>query len=137
MEKLDVAPISGVVAMIEVSDVEVSAAFYRKLGFEIGNRDPSTGKIGWAWLYSPKVENWRRGPNLMLRKSESAVIKPPEGLTLFFYAAQLVSLREELLGQGLLPSEIRYPTYLPEGEFVLSDPDGYCLIVAQSVDNTP
>lgn len=123
--------------MIDVSDVECSAAFYRKLGFEIGNRDPASGTMGWAWLYSPQVENWRKGPNLMLRKSESTVVKAPEGLTLFFYAAHLVALREELLEQGLLPSEIRYPYYLPEGEFLLSDPDGYCLIVAQSGPNTP
>ena len=137
MEMPNTAPLSGLVTMIEVSDVEASAAFYRKLGFEIGNRDPASGTMGWAWLYSPRVENWRTGPNLMLRKSESTVIKPPEGLTLYFYAAQLVALRQELLDQGLLPSEIRYPVYLPEGEFFLSDPDGYCLMIAQSGSNTP
>ncbi|MCX6610871.1 MAG: hypothetical protein NTW74_08465 [Acidobacteria bacterium] len=137
METLEVAAISGLVAMIEVSDVEVSAAFYQKLSFRIGNREPATGKMGWAWLYSPKVEDWRRGPNLMLRKSESSAKQMPQGLILYLYAAQLKSLREELLGKGLEPSEISYPPYLPEGVFQIFDPDGYCLIVAQSGSNTP
>jgi catechol 2,3-dioxygenase-like lactoylglutathione lyase family enzyme len=36
-------PVSGLVPMIHVADVEASAAFYRHLGFEIGNQVPKTG----------------------------------------------------------------------------------------------
>jgi len=35
---MNTAPISGLVPMIHVADVERSAAFYRLLGFEIGNQ---------------------------------------------------------------------------------------------------
>ena len=40
---MDTAPISGLVPMIHVADVERSAAFYRLLGFEIGNAVPRGG----------------------------------------------------------------------------------------------
>ena len=62
-------PITGIVSMIHVSDVERSAAFYRLLGFEIGNRVPKTGPPQWAWLYAPGAPDWRRGPNLMLART--------------------------------------------------------------------
>ena len=40
------APLTGVVPMIYVADVERSADFYRLLGFEIGNYVPRTGPKG-------------------------------------------------------------------------------------------
>jgi catechol 2,3-dioxygenase-like lactoylglutathione lyase family enzyme len=43
-------PITGVVPLILVADIERSAAFYRLLGFEIGNYQPRTGEKHWAWL---------------------------------------------------------------------------------------
>lgn len=47
---MDTAPISGLVPMIHVADVERSAAFYRYLGFEIGNSVPRGGnRMEWAW----------------------------------------------------------------------------------------
>src|SRR5438132_11472374 len=86
--------ITSIVAMIQVSDVESSAAFYRLLGFEIGN-------------------------------------KVPRGL-FYMYAADLVGLRNELIARGAKVGEIAYPNYLPDGEFRMKDPDGYCLMIAQS-----
>jgi hypothetical protein len=43
-------PISGLVPMIHVADVERAAAFYQMLGFEIGNFVPREGPMHWAWL---------------------------------------------------------------------------------------
>ena len=53
------APISGLVPMIHVADVERSAEFYRLLGFEIGNYVPRAGPMHWAWLYAPKAADCR------------------------------------------------------------------------------
>jgi len=50
----DSAPVSGIVAMIRVADVTKSAAFYRNLGFEIGNSDEGP-PFHWVWLYQPKA----------------------------------------------------------------------------------
>ena len=66
------APLTGLVPMLPVLDVERSAAFYKLLGFAVGNRVPRTGLMQWAWLYAPNVPDWRRGPNLMLTRREGA-----------------------------------------------------------------
>jgi catechol 2,3-dioxygenase-like lactoylglutathione lyase family enzyme len=123
--------------MVPVADVARSAAFYKLLGFEIGNRVPETGEMGWAWLYSPQVENWKRGPNLMLSRTDKAFGAGGPEVVFYLYAADLVELREKLIEQGLDPGEICYPFYLPAGEFELRDPDGHCLMIAQSEPNTP
>lgn len=131
------APISGLVPMIHVADVESSAAFYRHLGFEVGNRVPKTGQPQWAWLYAPGVADWKRGPNLMLSRTGRPLRPDAQDALFYLYATDLVSLREKLLRDGLAPGEIAYPDYLPKGEFRLQDPDGYCLMIAQSTDDTP
>ena len=119
--------------MIGVADVERSVAFYGLLGFAVGNRQPREGTMHWAWLYGPKVEDWRRGPNLMLTRRE----RPTVGLVLYLYARDLESLRAELVRAGQSPGPIEYPEYLPEGEFSLVDPDGCSVMVAQSGQETP
>jgi predicted lactoylglutathione lyase len=52
--------ITSLVPFLPVRDVERSAAFYKLLGFEVGNRVPREGKMGWAWLYMPQAADWRR-----------------------------------------------------------------------------
>jgi hypothetical protein len=123
--------------MIHVADVDRSAAFYRLLGFEIGNRVPKTGQPQWAWLYSPGAPDWRRGANLMLARTGRPLQPEAQDILFYLYASDLVALREKLLVDGLKPGEITYPDYLPKGEFRLQDPDGYCLMIAQSSDDTP
>jgi catechol 2,3-dioxygenase-like lactoylglutathione lyase family enzyme len=123
--------------MIHVADVERSAAFYRLLGFEIGNRVPKTGRPQWAWLYSPGAPDWRRGANLMLARTGRPLQPEAQDVLFYLYASDLVALREKLLLEGLKPGEIKYPDYLPKGEFALQDPDGYGLMIAQAADDTP
>ncbi|MGZ8868263.1 MAG: VOC family protein [Thermoanaerobaculia bacterium] len=123
--------------MIHVADVARSAAFYRFLGFEIGNRVPKTGLPQWAWLYAPGAPDWRRGPNLMLGCVERPLQPEAQDVLFYLYASDLVALREKLLLEGLRAGQITYPDYLPKGEFQLKDPDGYCLMIAQSTDDTP
>jgi hypothetical protein len=127
-ETPEVAPISGLVPMIYVLDVDRSAGFYRLLGFEIGNCVPRTGTKEWAWLYAPKAADWKRGPNLMVTRSDGAIdARTKEGL-FYLYAPDLKSLREQLLAKGVQAGEIAYPDYLP---------NGYTLMIAQSGPDTP
>lgn len=123
--------------MIHVADVEASAAFYRHLGFEIGNQVPKTGRPEWAWLYAPGAPDWRRGPNLMLTRTSRPLRPEAQDALFYLYARDLVGLREHLLSAGFAAGEIKYPEYLPKGELRLMDPDGYCLMIAQSTDDTP
>ena len=55
-------PITGVVTLILVSDIEKFAAFYSLLGFEVGNYQPRTGERQWAWLYAPQASDGGVGP---------------------------------------------------------------------------
>jgi len=123
--------------MIRVADVERSAGFYRLLGFEIGNSVPAEGRMQWAWLYAPKAADWKRGPNLMLTRSEGAMDAVTEDVVLYLYAADLVELRNQLLAAGITASAIKYPDYLPKGEFRVHDPDGHMLMIAQAAADTP
>lgn len=131
------APISGLVPMIHVADVERSAEFYRLLGLAIGNSVPAEPPMQWAWLYAPKAGNWKRGPNLMVTRSARPVDPSAQDVLFYLYAADLASLRSTLLSQGVEAGEIIYPDYLPKGEFRVQDPDGYTLMIAQSAADTP
>ena len=133
----DGPPISGLVPMISVAEVERSAAFYRLLGFEIGNYMPRSGAMYWAWLHAPKADNWKRGPNLMVTRRERPAATNRQDVLFYLYAADLKSLRSALLATGVEASEITYPEYLPNGEFRVHDPDGYTLMIAQSAADTP
>jgi catechol 2,3-dioxygenase-like lactoylglutathione lyase family enzyme len=123
--------------MIHVADVERSAAFYRLMGFEIGNYVPRSGPLHWAWLYAPRAADWKRGPNLMLTRSACAIDATAQDVLFYLYAADLTSLRSMLLSKGIDAGEISYPDYLPKGEFRVQDPDGYTLMIAQSAADTP
>lgn len=133
----NVLPITGLVPMLHVSDMERSIAFYQHLGLEVGNREPKIGPLHWCWLYAPKAADWKRGPNIMLATSECAINAEQQQALFYLYAADLVALRHQLLTHGLKPGEIKYPAYLPKGEFQLRDPDDYCLMIAQSAPDTP
>jgi hypothetical protein len=135
--KDQIVPVSGLVPMLPVLDVERSVSFYNLLGFALGNRVPRNGPMQWAWLYAPNVPDWRRGPNLMLTRSECVIDPAGPMILLYLYATNLVGLREELVRAGQTPGSIRYPDYLPKGELQLVDPDGYCLMIAQSASDTP
>jgi len=117
--------------------VERSVDFYRLLGFEVGNRVPPAGTMHWAWLYSPAVADWKRGPNLMLARSSRPIDAQAQDVLFYLYAADLIGLRDRLVATGISAGEICHPDYLPQGEFRLTDPDGYTLMMAQSANDTP
>jgi catechol 2,3-dioxygenase-like lactoylglutathione lyase family enzyme len=131
------APINALVPMMRVADVERSAKFYELLGFEIGNYVPREAPpMHWAWLYQPGAPNWKTGANLMLvRGKEQADSEQP--VVLYLYAAELVTLRQQLMQTGVKVGAITYPEYLPKGECELHDPDGYTVMVAQSYERSP
>lgn len=124
--------------MLRVIDIERSAAFYRRLGFEIGNAVPrGHGPKEWVWLYAPAAADWKDGPNLMLTRSSRRIDASAQDVLFYLYASDLKGLRAHLLEAGLAPAEIVYPEYLPAGEFRVEDPDGYCLMIAQAGSDTP
>lgn len=133
------APITGLVPMIRVANVERSVEYYRLLGFEIGNYVPREAPpMHWAWLYQPQAPNWKTGANLMLVRGETKSDTDPEmHVVLYLYAADLPALRQQLLAAGVNAGEVSYPEYLPHGEFKSLDPDGYTVMIAQSYEDSP
>lgn len=102
----DTPPIRALVPMIHVTDIERAAAFYRLLGFEIGNAVPrGDGPKEWVWLYAPAVADWKRGPNLMLTRSSRPIEASAQDVLFYLYAPDLKGLREHLLGAGLAPGD--------------------------------
>ena len=131
------APISGLVPMIHVADIDRSAAFYRLLGFEIGNYQPREGTKHWAWLHAPAAPEWRRGPNLMISRTGRPLNPDAQDVLFYLYAADLPALHTALANAGIAAGAICYPHYLPQGEFRLTDPDGYTVMIAQAGLTTP
>ena len=136
-ENQGAAPLTAIVPMIHVLDMERSVAFYRLLGFEVGNYVPREGPIHWAWLYAPQAPNWKRGPNLMLTTAECAIEAEAQEILFYLYARDLKGIRQTLLDAGVKAGAIEFPEYLPEGEFHIKDPDGYTLMIAQAGESTP
>lgn len=73
----------------------------------------------------------------MLTRTQQPLAGTGPQVVLYLYANNLVELRNELIQAGQTPGEITYPDYLPKGEFSITDPDGYCLMVAQKDLETP
>ncbi len=136
-EAVPAAPISAVVAYLQVADVERAVEFYRLLGFEIGNRVPKDGIMNWAWLYQPAAPDWKRGANLMVACAEGPVDPKAQRASLSLYAEDLEALHAKLKASGVKVTEITYPFYLPKGLFQTFDPDGYVVNIGQRFEGTP
>jgi len=116
----------SLVPMASVADVERSIAFYRHLGFEVGNTFEPEGetKPSWAWLQSGNA-------HLML----SAMNKPTadkQTVLFYIYTEDVAAAQASLIEAGLNLGEITTPFYAPRGEFQIVDPDGYVIMVTHT-----
>jgi catechol 2,3-dioxygenase-like lactoylglutathione lyase family enzyme len=120
-------PLASLVPMIHVRSVERSIEFYRKLGFEEKNRHTPEGGAEpvWAWLRSG-------GAHLMLSRASEPVDPQRQAALFYVYYADVVSFRKELLEAGVDAGAIQHPFYNPRGEFRVTDPDGYVLMITHT-----
>ena len=116
----------SLVPMLSVADVERSIAFYRHLGFEIGNTFACEGetKPSWAWLQCGNAQ-------LMLAAS-SEPLAAKHTVLLYVYTDDVAAARASLIEATLTPGEIATPFYAPHGEFEIIDPDGYIVMVTHT-----
>src|SRR5215210_3275444 len=119
--------IRQLVPMAFVADVEHSIAFYRHLGFEVGNTFASAGatKPTWAWLKSGDAQ-------LMVAAASDPVVAEQQAVLFYVYTDDVAAARASLAEAGLGPGEIIAPFYAPRGEFRLVDPDGYVVMVTHT-----
>ncbi len=119
--------VNALVPMAHVGSVRRSIEFYRKLGFEIGNTHTPEGGADpvWAWLKSEHA-------HLMLAQASEPVDPKRQGVLFYLYCPDVGAFRNELIEAGVEAGPIQNPFYAPRGEFRVTDPDGYVLMVSHT-----
>ena len=117
--------VRSLVPMAHVADVEESADFYAKLGFEVCGSFTPPGDPAPSW-----VSLMADGAELMLARASEPVVPEQQAVLFYLYCADVEAMRVQLIEAGLTPGEIAKPFYNPDGEFRLVDPDGYVLMIA-------
>lgn len=143
------AAISELVTFAHVADVGASLDFYAALGFK--ERDSLKGHDGvrfWAWADSSSPAVPGRVASIMFARASGPVDPTVQAVLFYMYTNDLRSLRSHLLASGLhdggaftgacgpnngrrVVFSITHPSYMPEGEMRVSDPDGYCILIGQ------
>jgi len=113
--------------MAHVRSVKRSVEFYQKLGFLEGKTHTPEGGVEpvWAWLQSG-------GAHLMLAQAAEAVDPAMQAVLFYVYSADVLAFRSMLIEAGVDAGPIQHPFYAPRGEFRVTDPDGYVLMVTHT-----
>jgi catechol 2,3-dioxygenase-like lactoylglutathione lyase family enzyme len=120
--------LNSLVPMMHVRNVRRSVEFYEKLGFRVGNTHTPEGGVEpvWAWLESG-------GAHLMLAQAGEPVDAEKPAVLFYVYSADVDAFRSMLLKAGVEAGSIHHPFYAPGGEFRVTDPDGYILMVTHTL----
>jgi hypothetical protein len=113
--------------MAYVKSVAESIAFYGTLGFVVRNTftPPDSDLLNWAWIESGTA-------HLMLARASTPIIREEQAILFYLYCEDVEATRRALQAAGIDAGEISHPFYSPRGEFRLTDPDGYCLMVSHT-----
>jgi hypothetical protein len=122
-------PVRDLVPFVQVADVGRAVAFYRLLGLELRDTYESEGRLVWASMVHESAA-------VMLARAEAATGARAQGVLFYLYTRDLAALRDHLVAHGVTPSEIVDGSPGPRREMRVTDPDGYCLMVAQIDDET-
>jgi len=118
--------VNNLIPFVHVADPARSIAFYELLGFEVKDTfGPPSGRIDWAALESD-------GAQLMVHRASVPVERDKQAVLFYLYSDDLRALRDHLLANGVAVGEIVDGSPGPEQEMGLADPDGYCLMIAQT-----
>ena len=119
--------VRSLVPMAYVRSVPRSIEFYRKLGFEEGNTHTPEGGVEpvWAWLKSGDA-------HLMLARASEPVDPKVQAVLFYLYCPDVRAFRNELIEAGVEVGPVQNTFYAPRGEFRVTDPDGYVLMVSHT-----
>jgi DNA-binding MarR family transcriptional regulator len=117
----------NLIPSVHVADVERSLEFYARLGFVEDGRWEDEGLLVWASMHARTV----RAARIMFSLAEAPVEPRAQGIHFYCWTADIVALRQRLIGDGLAPGPIEHPEHMEDGEFHLDDPDAYHVIVGQ------
>ena len=117
----------SLVPMAHVASVPASIAFYETLGFSVHNTFTPEGRAEPTWAYLAKGE-----ARLMVTLAGEPVIARQQAVLFYLYFDDIAATHAELAASGLPVGPLSYPFYCPKGEFPLTDPDGYCLMLTHT-----
>jgi catechol 2,3-dioxygenase-like lactoylglutathione lyase family enzyme len=119
------AHINDLIPFVPVRDVDRSIRFYQALGFRVTDTHIHQGELDFAALVSDRAQ-------LMLARAPGPGEMAQQRVLFYLYTADLDGLRANLLGGGLNAGPIVDGTPGPEREMQIRDPDGYCLMIAET-----
>jgi predicted enzyme related to lactoylglutathione lyase len=118
-------PITDLVPFVNVTDVARSMDFYRHFGFAVESTFEPRARLQWCFLVSGRAR-------LMLERVDRPIVAEQQSTLFYLYADDLDGLRERLVGAGIDAGPIVDGSPGPEREMRIIDPDGWCLMVAES-----
>ena len=124
-------PIDALTPYAHVADVQRSIDFYGRLGLEVRNRHPAEGRVEWAFLTESGDHANRALARLMLGVADEPVEREKQGVLFYCWSPDVRGLREDLIAAGTEVGPVQHPFYMQAGEFSVTDPDGYVVIVGQ------
>jgi catechol 2,3-dioxygenase-like lactoylglutathione lyase family enzyme len=113
-----------------VAGVQRSVAFYERLGFVVDGRWEDGGTLVWASMHAKLV----RAARIMFSGGPEHGAPPEpraQGINFYCWTDNIAALHARLTAEGLAPGAIAHPEHMADGEFALTDPDGYRLLVGQ------
>jgi catechol 2,3-dioxygenase-like lactoylglutathione lyase family enzyme len=119
--------VKSLIPLVSVQSVPRSIAFYEKLGFEVRRTHTPEGDPEpiWAWLTSDAAQ-------VMLACAEAPVDPGAQGVLFYVYCPDVAGFRSQLVAAGVDAGPISSPFYAPRGEFRITDPDGYVMMVSHT-----
>jgi hypothetical protein len=117
--------VSGLIPFVHVEDVQRSIDFYYHLGFTLASVYKYKGTPVWADLESERAQ-------LMVTTDGDPIDPAGQGVLFYLYSPDLAALREQLLEAGVKAGAIEDGTPGPKDQMMLTDPDGYVMMVAQT-----
>ena len=113
--------------MAHVTSVPRSIAFYERLGFAVRNTHaPSEGhEPVWASLESG-------GAQLMLALANEPVVSSQQAVLFYVYCEDVAASRASFVSNGVAAGPIEHPFWAPRGEFRVTDPDGFVVMVTHT-----
>src|SRR5437016_4336318 len=95
----------AVVALLHVSDVERSAEFYAKLGFELGKAPQKNeqGVASFAWLHRGDASQ------IMLTLTGRPLNPGAQDVMFYLYVDDMAAYRQQVMERGVAVGEVSYP----------------------------
>lgn len=122
-------PVTNLVPFVFVADVARSIEFYQRLGMRLRRTFEPDGELNWAMLDNEQAA-------IMFARAGEPVDPRTQAVLFYLYSHDLPGLRDRLLAAGVWPGEVVDGTPGPRQEMRVTDPDGYCLMIAQ-IDDEP